>query len=150
MKLRLVVLLVITCFSAPTWTASVDELISGTWAIAELRTAGVYSGGVQERANQLIGKTIKVEDDGIYLPDGVVCQRTGVIEQDLEDPDFLDYSFGSFGGSFSELGITDSQAVIVETDCWGKSDLLLGEIWIANDSNLIFITIEGQWLLLER
>ena len=103
MKLRLVILLVITCFSSPTWATSVDELIFGTWTISELRTAGVYSGGVEETANQLIGKTIKVEDDGIYLPDGVVCQRTGVIEQDLEDPDFLDYSFGSGGGSFSEL-----------------------------------------------
>ena len=138
-----------TC-TFPSWTDSVDELIAGTWTISEFRTAGIYSGGVEETANQLIGKTIKVEDDGIHLPDGRICQKTGFIEQNLEDPDFLAYSFGSGGGSFSELGITDSQVVIVETDCWGKSDLLLGDIWIADGGDLIFITIEGQWLLLER
>ena len=130
--------------------ATGETLISGAWWISEFRTAGIYGGGVEETANQLIGKRIYVDDDGIYLPDAVVCQKTGVIEQDLGDPEFLDDWFGSGGGSFSELGITDSQVVIVETNCWGKSDLLLGDLWIANDSDLTFITIEGQWVLLTK
>ena len=90
-----------------------------------------------------------MENDDIYLPDGVICQKTMTIEQDLTGPDFRNY-FGSAGGSFSTLGITASEVVIVETNCFDKSDLLLGDIWIADGGNLIFITIEGQWLLLIR
>jgi len=140
--------MVATC-NIPSWTDSVDELISGTWTISEFRTAGVYSGGNEERAHQLIGETIKVENDDIYLPDGVICQKTGIIEQDLTGPAFRNY-FGSAGGSFATLGITASEVVIVETNCFDKSDLLLGDIWIADGGNLMFITIEGQWLLLIR
>jgi hypothetical protein len=150
MRLRFIILLVISCFSFPAWSASLDELISGTWTISEFRTAGIYTGGVEETANQLLGETITVKDDGIYLPEGVVCQRTDVIEEDLEDPDFRWDWFGSGGGSFSELGITDSEVVIVETDCWSQSDLLLGDLWVADGGALIFITIEGQWLLLTK
>ena len=140
--------MVATC-NIPSWTDSVDELISGTWTISEFRTAGVYSGGNEERAHQLIGETIKVENDDIYLPDGVICQKTGVIEQDLTGPAFRNY-FGSAGGSFATLGITASEVVIVETNCFDQSDLLLGDIWIADGGNLMFITIEGQWFLLIR
>jgi hypothetical protein len=133
----------------PSWVANIDELISGTWTISEFRAAGITSGGNEERANQLIGETIKVENDDIYLPDGVICQKTGVIEQDLTGPEFRNY-FGSGGGSFGEIGITAAEVVIVETNCLDKSNLYLGDIWTGDGGKLVFITIEGKWLLLVR
>jgi hypothetical protein len=147
------------CLSLLCTTASASEFIWGTWQFEKFMLIGIYSGGSQIRATEIIRKGIEINnwgEAGIILPDGTVCRLVNIHNVDLPTLEENHY-FGSAGGSFSEIGIHEPEAMVVTTNCLAQSQaknsedhLWLDEIWITNEGYNVFMTWEGQYIRIVR
>ena len=87
------------------------NFLSGLYEITELRTAGVYSGEDEAFAGALVGRNLTVHGDHVALPTGGLCHIAATNPTELRDGR---ESFGSAGGSWSELGLAQLAGDVYE------------------------------------
>jgi len=88
--------------------------LNGYWNLTKLQVAGAFSGGDEERANQIIGKKIFIHELEINLPDDNKCRILSSSQIVLKDERHSGSAethwkgFGSAGGSWKELGLSET------------------------------------------
>ena len=114
--MRLTALLCLSlCYTA----ARASDFIWGTWQFEKFMPIGIYSGGSEIRAAEVIRKGVEINnwgESGIILPDGTVCRLVNIHNVDLPTLEENHY-FGSVGGSFNDIGIHEPEVMVVTTNC---------------------------------
>jgi hypothetical protein len=114
--------------------------LAGRYGLTEFRAAGVYSGGEEAEARGFIGRAVTIHGDHVALPTGELCHIGAGEPVTLRDGW---ESFGSAGGSWSELGLAQGAdggyaATEIAFDCeerfWGllvqpETETYLLKVW---------------------
>lgn len=122
--------------------------IDGVYELKEVTAAGVYSAGEMAEAEAFLGHFLTVHGEHVVLPDNVLCHIASteavMLKDDLE-------SFGSAGGSWSEIGLTRTsetgyEVTVISFDCDGP----FGQLLVQPASETVLLSYWAVFLILGR
>ncbi|NMM46145.1 hypothetical protein HH303_16755 [Rhodospirillaceae bacterium KN72] len=130
--------------------ASYPELadLSGIYELKDFAAAGIYSSGEEDEARDFIGYFLTVHGDHIVLPTSELCHVASVRHETLKD----DWeSFGTAGGSWSEVGLIETSAAgydvtLVDFDCDGP----FGGMIVQPESQTYLLKYWAVYLMIGR
>jgi hypothetical protein len=128
-------------------TTEHKRLLDGKWTVKEFRAAGAYSGGAEQEALKAIGKSVTFKSGDAWLYDGQHCAILSSKQIEIDD-----FGFGSAGGSWTEIGIKpipgkDNYYEVKEVTLKCKKEYQdTRNLWIANDGDLILLSVWETWL----
>lgn len=131
----------------------------GSWKLTKfLGAGGAYSEGSEERAREILGKSITVEKNGdLALYNGSNCKLSSVNFVELIDDRA---TFGSAGGSWHNIGIEplpgSSYAYSAKSIEWlcqndpdGQSDAKRTVLY-TNKGDLVLLNLYETWIRIEQ
>lgn len=106
--------------SAPAWA-------DGVYEAKEVVAAGVYSGGEWDEAQAFVGHFLTIHGGHVVLPTATLCHVVSAEDRTLRNDR---ESFGSAGGSWSEVGLAHTaeghyDVVEITLDCDGPFHTIL-------------------------
>lgn len=132
-------------------TTEHTPLLDGEWTVKEFRAAGAYTGGAEQEALEAMGKSVKFDSGDAWLYDGQHCAIHSTEQIEIDD-----FGFGSAGGSWTEIGI---KPVSGKDNHYRVKEIILKckkeyqdtrSLWIANDGDLILLSVWETWVQLEK